>query len=378
MIYVGKAKNLRDRVSSYFSGNLLTKTQVLVSEINKIDHVVVQSEIDAFLLEANLIKKYLPKYNLIGKDDKSFPYIEITKDKIPLVKIVREKTAFGPYPPGSDTARLLRFLRRIFPYVSEKHKEGKICLRANLGLCPCNNLDKYPKNLKNLKDFLSGKRTSVQKKLEREMTNYSKDQDYESALEIKKKLEKIAYLTAPRTNPWEYEINPNLVSDLRSGELEELEKVLEINKITKIEAYDISNTSGKLATGSQVVFIDGEPQKKFYRRYKIAFTSPSGGPDDFAMLSEMLSRRLKSDIPLPQLFVIDGGKGQVEAIASLEHNVKTIGLAKRLETIYTDDGKVIQLPLNSPALHLLQRLRDEAHRFSRKYHFFLRKRNMLT
>lgn len=375
---MGKAKSLRDRVKSYFapSETLLPKTALLVSNIKKTNHISVESEIDAFLLEAKLIKKYWPKYNILGKDDRSYPYIEITKDPVPLVKIVHIKTNFGPYPPGSDPARLLRFLRHIFPFVSQKHKPGEICLRSHLNLCPCADLSVYPKNLKNLIDFLSGKRKSVQKTLEKEMKIYSKNQQYEKAAVIKDQLEKLAYLTAPRTNPWEYEKNPNLVSDRRNQELADLEKVLGISHISKIEGYDISNTSGKLATGSQVVFINGEPEKKFYRRYRIKTKDTS---DDFAMLNEVLNRRLKSDIPLPELMIIDGGKGQLSSLSFQRPPLlKVIALAKRLEIIYTDDGKTIQLPSDSPALHLLQRLRDEAHRFSRRYHFLLRRNNMLA
>lgn len=360
---MGKAKNLRDRVSSYFSppaGRLLPKTKILVSEIKKIDHIIVESEIDALLLEANLIKKYLPKYNSLGKDDKTYPYIEIDKE----VKIVHQRNNkkakyFGPYPTGSEIRILLKFL--------------KIQLDIYSFLEP----EIYQKNLLRLVKFLSGKRQDVQKQLKKDMEEFSKKQEYEKAAEIKKKLERLEWLTAPRTNPWEYQKNPNLVSDRRNLEIMELEKILGIPKISKIEGYDISNISGKFATGGQVVFVNGNPEKKFYRRYKIAFTSPSGGPDDYAMLSEVLSRRLKSDVLLPELFVIDGGKGQVDAIASLQHDVKTIGLAKKMETIYTDDGQIIQLPLNSPALHLLQRVRDESHRFSRKYHFYLRRKKML-
>lgn len=380
---MGKAKNLRDRVSSYFAkpSTLLPKTALLVEEIVKIDHIDVESEIDAFLLEANLIKKYCPKYNLIGKDDKSYPYIEIdVKSPIPLVKIVRQQTNpknryFGPYPPGSDAARLLRFLRHIFPFVSQKHKKGEICLRSHLGLCPCADLSVYPKNLKNLMDFLSGKRLSVQKNLEKEMEAYSQKQEYEKAALIKEQLQKLAYLTAPRTNPWEYQKNPNLVSDRRNLEIGELEKILGLSNLNKIEAYDIANISGKFASGSQVVFVGGVPEKKFYRRYKI---TTKDAPDDYAMIREVLTRRLKSDVPLPDLFVIDGGKGQLNVALSIISKRPVIALAKREEEIYTQDGKIIRLPKNSAALHLLQRLRDEAHRFSRKYHFLLRRNNMLA
>lgn len=355
----------------------MPKTASLVSEIAKIDYIEVASEVDALLLEANQIKKYLPKYNIAGKDGSSFPLIEITNDNIPLVRIVRRKEDpksfyFGPYPTGSDIAGLLRYLRRIFPFVSEKHR-GRPCLRSHLGLCPCPDYNDYPSNLKHLKDFLGGKRTAVQKQLEKEMKIAAKAQNFEEANRIKNKLDQIAWIISAENRPWQYEQNPNLVNDRRNEEVKKLAELLNISPLHKIEAYDISNTSGKQATGAQVTFIDGEPEKSLYRRYKIKLKEV---PDDYAMLKEVLSRRLKSDKPLPELFVIDGGKGQVSAVREIISNVPVIGLAKRLETIITPNTE-IKLSPDSPALHLLQRLRDEAHRFSRKYHFLLRSRKML-
>lgn len=373
VVYVGKARSLRDRVSSYFGPNLLPKTAALVAEIAKIDHIVVESEVDALLLEANQIRKLKPHYNITGKDGKNFPYIEITKDKIPLVKIVRYETGFGPYPPGSDIQSLLRYLRRIFPYVSERHTNNRPCLRSHLGLCPCPDYRNYLQDLKHLKDFLMGKRKSVIKNLEKEMQSAAQNQDFEKAAEIKNKLNQMNYISSAQYRPWQYEQNPNLVSDTHSNEVSELQKILNISVLEKIEAYDISNTAGKQGTGAGIAFINGEPEKKLYRRYRIKLKS---SPDDYAMLKEVLARRLKSDVPLPDLFVIDGGTGQVSAARQVIKNIPVIGLAKKLETIVTDHGE-INLPENSPALHLLQRMRDEAHRFSRKYHFLLRSRKML-
>lgn len=209
------------------------------------------------------------------------------------------------------------------------------------------------------------------------MIEAAKKQNFELAAEIKRKLEQINYVTAHRTPPWEYEVNPNLLEDRHASEIAELEKILQIDKLHKIECYDISNTSGKLATGGQVVFVDGIPEKSLYRRYKIKLKNR---PDDFAMMSEVIARRLKSSVPLPELMVIDGGKGQLSAVMETikVSNFRVIALAKRLETIITANGTEINLPDSSPALHLLQRLRDEAHRFSRKYHFALRSKKMLT
>lgn len=399
IIYVGKAKSLRDRVSSYFQppSKLLPKTAQMVAEASDLDHMVVESEIDALLLEANFIRKLAPKYNVDWKDGKAYPLIEISiKDKIPQVHFARHEINsraryFGPYPTGSDLTGLLRFLRRIFPFVSQDHPGNKPCLRSHLGLCPCPDVftsaqarQHYLKDLKSLMDFLDGKRQTVQRKLEKDMLQASKEQNYEKAGDIKRKLQQINFVTQNRTMPEEYEINPNLTSDRRASELQELATQLGISPPTKIECYDISNTSGKNATGAQVVFVDGEPDKNLYRRYKIHLKD---SPNDFAMMAEMLSRRLKSDVALPELMIIDGGKGQLSTVVEvLQKNLSTdqlshltvIGLAKRLETIITTNGQEINLPESSPALHLIQRLRDEAHRFSRKYHFLLRRKKMFA
>ncbi len=356
---------------------MLPKTAQLVSQIADIDYLETASEIDALLLEANLIRKLSPHYNVNWKDGKSYPLIEITiKDPLPLVRAIHQETNpkalyFGPYPTGSDLTSLLRYLRRIFPYVSQKHRPGQRCLRSHLGLCPCPDFANYKTTLRQLVLFLSGKRTAVQKQLATAMKIASDNLDYEKAADIKNKLSQLEFIATARTKPWEYESNPNLVSDRRAKELSDLQHLLNLQSLHKIECYDISNTAGQFATGAQVTFINGQPEKKFYRHYRI---NRQKGVNDIAMLAEVLTRRQKSEVPPPDLVVLDGGKGQLSA-ANLP--VPTIALTKRLETIYTQKGQVINLPLNSPALQLLQRLRDEAHRFSRRYHFLLRRKNML-
>lgn len=411
VIYVGKAKSLRDRVSQYFSGydekcgflpakDVLPRTAWLISEIDHIDHIVVESEIDALLFEANLIRKFQPKYNVNWKDGKSYPLIEITiRDKVPQVSYVRRETNpkaayFGPYPTGSDLTGLLRFLRQLFPFVSQPHPGNKPCLRSHLNLCPCPDVftnptaqKKYKRELKKLIEFLKGDRKKVQQELFKEMTEASKNQDYERAGVIKLKLDKISYLTASRTPSFEYEVNPNLLSDQHEKELQNLAEVLNTAPIKKIECYDISNTSGQNATAAQVTFVDATPDKSLYRRYKIRLKTIPGKQNDFAMLAETLTRRLKSTISLPELIVIDGGKGQLSVVLKiiaeskklgLLKSTKIISLAKQFEIIYTDDGREIHLKRSDPALKLVQRLRDEAHRFSRKYHFLLRKKSLFS
>lgn len=402
IIYVGKAKSLKDRVQSYFQSpsKLLPKTALMISSATDLEFIEVESEIDALLFEANLIRKLTPKFNINWKDGKAYPLIEITiKEKVPQVHFVRtEKNPkalyFGPYPTGSDLAALLRYLRKIFPFVSQNHQGSKPCLRFHLGLCPCPAVFndnqarlKYIKSLRNLIDFLAGKRHTVQKRLTQEMKIASAKLEFEKAGLIKNKLDQFSFSTQFRTLPWEYEVNPNLMDDRRQLEIRDLESLLEVSPLNKIEGFDISNLSGKQATGAQVVFIDGRPEKSLYRRYKIRLKN---APNDFAMMSEMIKRRLKSEIPLPEVMVIDGGKGQLSAVTKILTKItnsdknlsrslpKVISLAKRLETIYTDDGQEIRLNESAPALHLLQRLRDESHRFSRKYHIFLRNKKMLS
>ncbi len=351
----------------------------MVSEIYKVDHIITQSEIDAFLLEANLIRKYAPKYNVNWKDGKNYPLIEISiKDKTPIVKIAHQETNpraiyFGPYPTGSDVASLLRFLRKIFPYASQIHHANQICLRSHLGLCPCPDYKNYSKNLRQLISFLKGEREQVQEKLHKDMLRAAKENKFEEAALIKKRIEQLSYVTTSRTKPWDYQVNPNLTSDRVNESLLDLQRLLGIPRLQRIECFDISNTSGQLATGAQVVFINGQPEKSFYRRYRI---KKLGADTD--MIKELIARRLKSLTPLPDLFVIDGGKEHITKVSPYQGETfpPVIGLAKRLETIYYRN-KIIQLPNNSPALHLVQNLRDEAHRFSRKYHFLLRKKKML-
>jgi excinuclease ABC subunit C len=382
---VGKAINLKNRVKSYFSSKkkLLPKTAALVSQIAKIDYTITESEVDALLLEANFIQKLKPKYNLAGKDDKSAPFIEI-----PSLKIVhRQKPGlkyFGPYLPGSNIRQLLRFLKihlEVFPFTSN-----------------------YEENLKKLVNFLSGKRKLVQKQLAKEMAMASKNQQFERAQKIKESLQQIEYLTSGKFKPWQYEQNPNLISDLRQKELDDLKNILKLEKLERIEAYDISHTAGKQVVGSMVVFTNGIKDSKWYRRFK----TKTEKNDDVAAMGEILNRRLKHiEWPWPELIVVDGGLSQLTAAMSefqktrkarvsenqnFRHSdttdisdspsfpirLKIIALAKREEIISTDEGQEIHLPKNSPALHLLQRLRNEAHRFSQKYHLLLRNKKMLS
>lgn len=394
VIYVGKAKNLKKRVSSYFNNpkKLGEKTRRLVSETAKVKSVKVESEIESLLLEANLIQKYKPKYNVKLADSKRYPLIEITLgDKYPKVLIVRRESNkksryFGPYPNVGDMRNVLKIARRIFPFQSVLNHPKKACFYHHLNLCPCPEVflnNNYRKNINHLVNFLSGHTKKVIADLKRELKNFVKDEEYEKAGETQKKIETINLITSPYFKPLEYEENPNLRSDVRDMELKNLQIILNSNGVSakyprKIECFDISNVSGKNATGSLIVFLNGERYSPSYRRFKIRYTD---SPNDFAMMKELVNRRFNhEEWEFPDLILIDGGKGQVSSsMKVLEEKgltIPLIGLAKKEETIITSDFKEISLPKESNALKLLQRIRDEAHRFAITYHRKLRSKSL--
>jgi len=405
VLYVGKAVKLRNRVASYFqnSKDLADKTRTMVSQISSIEITVVVSDLEALLLEANLIKKYNPKYNVRLRDGKNYPLIRITKKaKFPSVLTARrmeDKNSlyFGPYPNSSAMYRVLKLLRRIFPFQSTINHLPKKCLYYHIGLCPCiaamikehpdaeeRLIHEYKKTINHAIDFLNGKTKKVIKELKAERNTASKEENFESAAKIQKQIDAIHYICQPIHKPFEYEINPNLRSDLRDIELSELQNILEkygikIDYPYRIECYDNSNIQGTSPVSSMVVLTDGEIDKSQYRKFKVKKTV---GPNDFDTMKEVLQRRLAHDEwPLPQLIIVDGGKGQVSAAGEILHayarKIPLIGLAKREETIITSDLKEIHLPRSSKALQLVMRIRDEAHRFAVTYHRKLRSKNSL-
>ena len=388
---MGKAKNLKRRVSSYFSKqNLGEKTRILVAQIKKIRTIEVASEIEAFLLEEKLIKQYTPRYNIKLTDGKRYPSIKITvKYKYPKVLLVRKQEAdnakyFGPYTSTTSLRMVLKMLRRIFPYQAVINHPNKLCLYYHLGLCPCPSVTKdpnYRKNISHIIDFLSGNKNLLIRNLTKDRNQASARDDFEKAGGIQKQIDSITLITSSFYQPFAYEENPNLRSDTIALDLQSLKNILHENGVMvadllRIECYDISNTSGLNATGSMVVFTNGEKDGSSYRHFKIKQDYKSK-PNDFAMMQEVLGRRLKhSDWPKPSLIIVDGGKGQVSSakriIDSLSLNIPLIGLAKREETIITSDLKEIKLLRDSRALQLIMRLRDEAHRFAITYHKKLR------
>ena len=429
MLYVGKAKDLKSRVSSYFVNSPLLgeKTKVLVSKIVTIKITIVESELEALLLEAFYIKKYTPKYNIKLTDNKSYIRIRITiKDKYPKVLLARREddknsVYFGPYPSSSSVKLVLKTIRKVFPFQSVPNHANRICLYHHLGLCPCPRIfdspeleKSYKKNIRGIVRILEGESKKIMNELEKERDVLSKEEQYENALLVQKKIEALSLITTPFHRPVEYDVNPNLRVDIRQQELDGLKDVLNkqggfaLEKLERIECYDISNTQGTNATASMVVLTNGEIDKSQYRRFKIR---KDGKPNDFAMMKEVLKRRLTHDEwNTPDLIVVDGGKGQIssalQSLALMGSTIPLVGLAKREETIVVpsdivkakakqsitlgkkeffatlqDDEKnfiEISLPKNSPSLHLVMRIRDEAHRFAITYHRKLRSKSALS
>ncbi len=403
ILYVGKAKDLKKRVSSYFSNKALdAKTITLVSQIRDIKTISVASEIEAFLLESELIKKHRPFYNIKLVDDKSYPMIEVTNNGNPSVTLTRKKIDknakyFGPYSDASALKAVLRLLRRIFPYQSVKNHPKRKCLYYHIGLCPCvpaepQNLQVYKKNLSSIEKFLMGKKELVINNLVKERDDFSKKEEFENASAVQERIDRINLITSSTFEPFHYIEKPDFYYERIRNELTSLVELLkpyfpDLKKLTRIECYDISNISGKNATGSMVVFENGDKKSSEYRRFKI---KTKDTPDDFFMMSEMLARRFKKqDWPSPDLVIIDGGKGQVSAalksLASQSVKFPLVGLAKKEETIIVPLKNIrslefaeVRLPKSTPGINLVRRIRDEAHRFAITYHRLLRKRNFIA
>jgi len=411
-IYIGKALNLKNRVASYFLTNLSSKTARMIREAKYCSIIKVSSELEALLLEANLVRKLQPIYNSQLKDDKHPLYIKITKEKYPQVLTARKADLkdgtffFGPYPSSRNVKSVLKMLRPLFPYA--EHKIGnKECLYSQIGLCyPCPNyienikdekLKKghmaiYKKNIGAIRKILSGGLHYIRKSLKKEMEIYSKKEDFENAKVVRDQIQKLDYITQPITPINEFLKNPNFIEDTRRNEINSLETILYQyislpRKIRRIECYDIAHLAGSSPTASMTTFVMGEPEKSLYRHFRISQTEGN----DLSSLRETIKRRSKyfdassGGWGMPDLILVDGGKTQVRVFWEelKKYEIPVLGLAKRFETLVIPQFKdnrlsFIQLRLpNIPAKNLLQRIRDEAHRFARRYHHKLVQRELL-
>jgi len=409
VIYVGKAVDLSRRVKQYFQRDdaVGEKTKRLVSEIARIEIIPVTSEFDALLLEAKLIRAYMPKYNVISRDDKSPLYVGLTlseplphihflrKGQLPAVTAHKENVIYGPFQSAHALRILLRQIRYAVPYCIQKERTGRPCFYTHLGLCsPCpsyiakvtdpeerKRLTKiYRKNMYQLKAIFDGKTTDVRNRYETEMRDAAHELRFEDAEEMKKRIDTLYSISEFRYDPAIF--LERGVHDVYGEELDELLAVLHrfypaITNLTRIECFDMSQLFGTSAVGSMVVLTEGKPNTNEYRRFRIRAI---GTISDTGMMREVLTRRFKHrEWQYPKFLLIDGGKPQLtiagDVLRELDLHIPYGGLAKRQEELIipvTEGYKTVRLPLSGKAIKVLQRVRDEAHRFAISYHRLLR------
>ena len=509
IIYVGKAKNLRNRVRSYFRGSHDTKTEALVSEIVDFEFIVTESNIEALLLEINLIKENKPKYNIMLKDDKSYPFIKITNERYPRLIITRQVKKdgglyFGPYPDVGAANEIKRLLDRIFPFRKCTNPPSKVCFYYHLGQCMahtvCHKDEAYFKGMaQEVSDFLKGQDDKIIDELKLKMTTAAQNMEFERAAEYRDLIQAIGTLRTKQrvmakdlqnrdvfgyyvdkgwmcvqvffvrqgklierdVNLFPYYNDPdedfltyvgqfyqekshlipneilipqdideeavkalvdtkvlkpqrgekkqlvnlaiknarvsleqkfNLLEksmEKTQGAIENLGKLLQIPTPVRIESFDNSNIMGTSPVSAMVVFVNGKPSKKDYRKYKIKTVV---GPDDYASMREVIRRRysrvMRDGLTPPDLIVIDGGQGQVNTAKQviqeeLGLDIPIAGLQKNdkhqtHELLFGDPLQVIELSRTSQEFFLLQRIQDEVHRFAITFHRQLRSKNSFS
>ena len=378
------------------------RTAALVREIRDIDFLEAESEVDAILMEARLIKDIQPKYNRDLKDDKSFPYLQVTvREEYPRVEITRSPRShgvklFGPFPNASLLRGALTALQKVFKFrtCGLVIKEGdprleayRPCVLASIGQCsaPCRGRiarEEYRKNIRRLCAFLAGSRQKVVGAMRREMRAAAEDRQYEKAALLRDQL--LAIESLKKRGSVDRHVQPEVFQiDPRRG-LRGLRRVFNLKEEPRvIEGVDIAHLSGKETVASVVRFIDGYPFKPGYRRYKIRTVD---GVDDFASIAEVVARRFSETErgnPPPDILLIDGGKGQLHAACRALESAPLrpgmiLSLAKREEEIFLPGrSESIRLSRDSWALRLLQYVRDESHRFAQHYHHILRRKATL-
>lgn len=411
IIYVGKAAVLRNRVRQYFqaSRNRDPKTEALVEEIHDTDWMVVDSELEALFLEAEMIRRYMPRYNILLRDDKAMSYIRIDYDSdYPTVTTTRRPLDdgaryFGPYFSTYGVRQALKLLRRIFPFaVSRPSGQKRASLYYHIGLDPGledgrTSLEDYRKNLRKLMAVIEGKRTNIIKEIERDMKRAAKAQDFESAARYRNQL------TALQNLGRQVIFSDKEFQDIsKDHALNELVDVLSLDGFPRrIEGYDISHMQGTNVVASMVVFTNGVSDKGEYRKFK----TRREHNNDFYNMNETIGRRLSEknlkQWGKPSLVLIDGGKGQLDAAIQARDaagcsQIPFIGLAKREEQIViqkdksgvtlnvevmhklggfaseSEDFILVNLPHSTNVVKLLQRIRDESHRFAVSYHSILK------
>jgi len=388
ILYIGKAGNLKRRVSSYFLRPHDARIERLVQEIARVSVRKTDTAIEALILESALIKKHKPPYNIREKDDKSFLYVEITrsspaaskgaaKEKFPRVLMVRGKSQaegkrFGPFTSPGNLREALHIIRRIFPFSihAPGMKFSRPCFDYEVGLCPGTCVGaisrvEYMKHIRNLALFFQGEKKKIIKNLEKAMKSASKDLEFEKAAKIRGQLFALRHIQ-----------DVALITE--SDTL--LAKPYTLNPTHRIEGYDISNISGTSAVGSMVVFVNGKPNRNEYRKFRIKIITQS---NDVGMMKEVLRRRFARSPssfpkgegwPLPNLILVDGGKGQIHAakdvLSEYSLRIPVIGIAKGPERKRNDMIGILPRGVEKKTLIAV---RDEAHRFAISYHKTLRR-----
>lgn len=378
IIYIGKATSLRNRVGSYFSGAHNYRIEKMILQIKKIEVKETDTVLEALILEANLIKKHQPRYNVKEKDDKSFSYFVITKEEFPRVLILRETEIetshslvltkiYGPYTSKKQMQIALKIIRKIFPFHSLKQRSEKGCLDLQIGLCPgpyagkINKKD-YQKNIRGIRMILEGKKKNLLKKMEKEMKDRSVRREFEKAGEVRNKIFALRHIQDIALLSQEELIVRDQLEDVR------------------IEAYDISHISGTNAVGAMVVFKNYEPERSGYRKFKIKTVL---GIDDIAMMREILERRFRNDWQKPNFIFLDGGKGHLtmakKLLNSLKLKIPIIAVAKgptrkKLDLYFANCRKSEIIPYFYNDENFIGQIMDEAHRFAISYHRKLREK----
>ena len=405
VIYVGKAKSLRSRAGHYFTKEAAenSRTRDLVKQIRDIDFIPAESEVDALLKEARLVKDIRPKFNRDLKDDKSFPYLQVrVREEYPRVEFTRTPRRkgvrlYGPFTSARSLRSAIQVLQRVFQFRTcsldiksndDRWRWFRPCLLHSIRQCtaPCNfrvTKEEYRKQVRKLLLVLEGKTARLVREMTEQMREASAAMQFEKAARIRDEIAALQKLEL-RGDAGDRDVQPHVFTiDPKKG-LVGLKKVLGLAKVPRtIEGFDIAHLSGQDTVASLVSFLDGLPFKQGYRKFKIKSVE---GVDDFASMREVITRRFKrlhdEQAAFPDVLLIDGGKGQLnaalDAFRSLGIDPPTvISLAKQEEEIFRPgESESIKLSRHSAALRLVQSVRDEAHRFAQHYHHTLRRRKL--
>lgn len=405
ILYIGKSISLKARLLSHMeNARIDPKEAAIINNSDTIEYYIADSEFKALLLESTLIQKHHPKYNRRWQDDKSYLYIKITiKEEFPKVYSVRRENDgvsryFGPFPSQKDVDQILKTIRRFFPFCTQRQLGKRPCFYSKIGLChPCPNSiammenseekaklkKQYRQNIRQVIHVLEGNIELVLKDTYRKLKELAAESKFEEAIRLRDKMLSFEQLI------YQKQFTDDITSHYnRSGEaIESLYKFLSkhmqnLRSLHRIECYDISNFAQKEATASMVVFTDGAPDKKEYKRFRI---KNSKLQSDFEMLEEIFTRRFKhEEWPKPDLVVVDGGTPQVlrvkQVLTRIDHLFPLIGIAKHPDRIVMDLGTMLTTfkpQITNMGFSLIRALRDEAHRFARKYHLLLRSKKMM-